>query len=139
MPSLSLLKQPSSSQLKEIINLYRLENWWPADDPDDPELVSRMIAGSHYFVIAIENDKIIGMGRAISDKASDAYIQDVSVIKEFRGKGLGTAIVAMLLDQLLKDNIQWIGVIAERDTHPFYEKLGFSIMPAALPLLQLKK
>ena len=137
MPTLSVLKRPTSSQLKEIINHYRRENWWPADEPDDPELVSKMVAGSHCFVIAIDNGKIVGMGRAISDKASDAYIQDVTVTEESRGIGLGSGIVSMLVEQLHKDNIHWIGVIAERDTHPFYKGLGFRVMPAALPLLKL--
>jgi aralkylamine N-acetyltransferase len=33
--------------------------------------------------------KMIGMGRALSDLTSDAYIQDVTVLKAFRGKGIG--------------------------------------------------
>jgi len=56
----------------------------------------------------------------------------------FRGKGIGTRIVEILVNRLERDGIHWIGLIAERGSHPFYERLGFSIMERATPMLRSK-
>lgn len=85
MVSYSFLKTPSETQIREIIRLYQAEKWWEGT-ADNTEIVTKIVAGSHCFLIATENDSIIGMGRAISDRASDAYIQDVTVLAPFRGK-----------------------------------------------------
>ena len=66
------------------------------------------------------------MGRAISDRASDAYIQDVTVDRAFRRQGIGSRMVARLVERLELDGIGWIGLIAEGDSSGFYERIGFS-------------
>ena len=40
------------------------------------------------------------------------------------------------MDRLEADGIGWIGLIAERKTHPFYQPLGFAPMADALPMLK---
>ena len=102
-------------------------------------MIRLIVAGSHCFVVARREGRIIGMGRAMSDRASDAYIQDVTVLDAFRGRGVGTGIVRELIRRLEEDGIHWIGLIAERGSHPFYESLGFTIMDGAVPLLRLTK
>lgn len=103
---------------------------------DNAKTVKKIISGSHCFVIANIKNKIIGMGRAISDHVSDAYIQDVTVQESFRGQKIGTRIIAMLIEKLNQDGIHWIGLIAEKNASPFYEPLGFTIMPNAAPMLR---
>ena len=68
------------------------------------------------------------MGRALSDLASDAYIQDVTIIKEFRGKGIGRKIIKKLIEKLKENNVDWIGLVAQPGTSSFYEKLGFEVL-----------
>ena len=82
-------------------------------------------------------DWIVGMGRAISDGTSDAYIQDVAVDVNCRGKGIGTEIIKRLLKRLNQDGVNWVGLIAERGSHPFYERLGFSTMPDSTPMVKI--
>lgn len=135
MVSYSFLKTPSESQIREIIRLYQAEKWWEGA-ADNTETVTKIVAGSHCFLIATENDSIIGMGRAISDRASDAYIQDVTVLAPFRGKKIGSRIIGMIIEKLNQDGIFWIGLIAEKNARPFYEPLGFSVMPHAVPMLR---
>jgi len=134
MVSLAVLSDPTTDQIRQITSLYRYEGWW-SKDADDPEHVSGIIAGSHLFIIAVNEDEIAGMGRAISDRISDAYIQDVTVKKKYRGKGIGTTIINELIKRLRTDGIDWIGLIAEKDSHGFYTRLGFHQMPNSVPLL----
>ena len=134
MLTFTFLVSPTPEQLQQIIALYRMEKWW-GEAPDDPDLVARIIAGSHCFMIVTNGSEIIGMGRALSDGASDAYIQDVTVKKTFRGQGIGTRIIEELVERLHQDGLAWIGLIAEKNSYQFYEQLGFKKMPNSVPML----
>ena len=78
MVTYTFIVNPSPDQIRQITAMYRMEGWW-SKDTDDHDLVARITAGSHCFLVAMEGGEIIGMGRAISDRTSDAYIQDVTV------------------------------------------------------------
>lgn len=129
------LSNPTDQQAEQILQLYRQAGWWEGSTDDDTGLTRKIVCGSYLFIAAVENDEIVGMGRAISDGISDAYIQDVTVSNEYRGQGLASQIINLLIRTLHQQNIHWIGVIAESDTHLLYEKLGFSRMPQSTPLL----
>jgi spermidine synthase len=129
----SFITTPKPADMERIVELYRDAGWWE-DTTDSASLVEKIVTGSHCFLTGRQNGAIIAMGRAISDKASDAYIQDVTVDKAYRGKGIGSRIVALLTQRLEVDGIGWIGLIAERNTHTFYRSLGFSPMADAMPM-----
>ena len=125
---------PPTAEL--IIGLYQSAGWWSAPQ-DNAQLLTRIIRGSHCFLIARHASQVIGMGRAISDAASDAYIQDVCVHPAWRRRGVGHEIVKRLAARLVADGIQWIGLIAENNTQDFYTPLGFEPMTNAFPMLKL--
>ncbi len=135
--ALHSLKDPSGDQIRQIIKLYRDAGWW-TEAVDNPDLVRRIVAGSHCFIIAVTAEKIIGMGRAISDGASDAYIQDVTVAASHRNRGIGSAIIKDLVARLEKDGLTWIGLIAERGTQALYRACGFTRMQDSTPMLKSK-
>ncbi|MDI6797829.1 MAG: GNAT family N-acetyltransferase [Desulfatibacillaceae bacterium] len=127
------IEKPTSRQAAAIIGLYRDAGWWRAG-ADDEDSLARLIKGSFLFALAVEDGLVVGMGRAISDGASDAYIQDVTVRNDCRGKGIGSLIIKSLVKQLLEHNILWVGLIAEKGSHPFYKALGFLPMPDSVPM-----
>lgn len=130
---LSIVKEADPA---EVLALYRHPGWWQTDEnPQYLETVLGIMANSFCFVTARLNGKLIGMGRAISDGVSDAYIQDVVVYSEFRGQGIGAKIVAKLVEFLRSNDIQWIGLISEPGHEDFYERLGFARMPDYTPML----
>ncbi|MDD3282417.1 MAG: GNAT family N-acetyltransferase [Candidatus Cloacimonetes bacterium] len=98
-----------------------------------------MVSNSFCFVIAKRKEEIIGMGRAISDGFSDAYIQDVTVWENERGKGIGKGIIKELIRFLEAHEIQWIGLISEPGYEDFYSKLGFGQMKSYTPFLYKKE
>lgn len=113
---------------EEIIRLYEVGGWWRAHY--DPAHVPLMIRGSHAVAVAVSSTagRTVGMGRAISDGASDAYIQDVIVEPAFRGRGTGRRIVAALLERCAADGILWVGVLAEPGSEGFWERAGFELL-----------
>ncbi len=132
----SFLDSPTVEHIQQILSLYQFEGWW-VESRDDVDLVKRIVAGSHCFLIVEDGERVTGMGRAISDGVSDAYIQDVAVDAAFRGRGIGREIIQRLLDRLNHDEVNWVGLIAERGSHPFYERLGFNVMPDATPMVKI--
>lgn len=138
MISFSFLNKAGPKQINQILKLYHMAGWWPEAITDDQVQVSKIIAGSHCFLAAVHKTEIIGMGRVISDKISDAYIQDVTVRSDFRENNIGSKIVSLLAERLHQDGLSWIGLIAEKGSCSFYQRLGFEIMQEATPML-LKK
>ncbi len=138
MMAFSFLDNPRADDLERLITLYREAEWW-GPGPDDPDLVRRIVAGSHCVVVARSGATIVGMGRAISDRASDAWIQDVTVAADFRRRGIASEIVRRLVARLESDGLVWIGLVAERHTAPLYRPLGFHAMADALPMRRLRK
>ncbi|HEY3447409.1 MAG TPA: GNAT family N-acetyltransferase [Myxococcales bacterium] len=112
-----------------IVELYQAGGWWKESE-EWRAIIPRMIAGSFAFMVAREPDgRLVGMGRAISDGVSDAYIQDVVVLRSHRGKGIGAELVRRLAEHCAGHGISWIGLVAEPGTQPFYEHLGFHAFP----------
>lgn len=115
-----------------IVRLYKDAGWWR--DSYDRKFISGVLNGSFCFAAAYSDERLVGMGRALSDGASDAYIQDVIVLKEFRGRGIGRQIILEITDHLKKHGVDWIALVGEPGTKGFYEKLGFREMHAYIPM-----
>lgn len=66
----------------------------------------------------------IGFARVVSDRATFAYVGDVFVIDEFRGRGLSKWLMATMLEHgELQGLRRW--VLATRDAHGLYGQYGF--------------
>jgi GNAT superfamily N-acetyltransferase len=84
--------------------------------------------------IAIENSlcfgvyhiqKQIGFARVISDFATFAYIGDVFILEEFRGKGLSKWLMQVMVEYPdLQGLRRWI--LATKDAHGLYAQYEFS-------------
>jgi len=133
MLTFRFLKKPDAATLKGIISLYSRQGWWGKNDK--PALAAKIINNSHCFLAVLDKGRPVGMGRAISDAANDAYIQDVMVLHEYRGLGLGSKIVLKIKSRLKADGIKWIGLIAQDNSGPFYATLGFKPIPRANPMM----
>jgi ribosomal protein S18 acetylase RimI-like enzyme len=135
--SYTFITEPTAEQIAGILELYHLQGWWEPPGDHDPATARAIICGSHCCVIASHEGRLVGMGRAISDRASDAYIQDLTVHPEYRGKGIGRRMVQELVGRLQADGLGWIGLVAEAGTWDFYRRIGFADMPGSV--LMLKK
>lgn len=134
-----ILRNPTGEEVRQLVGLYRAQGWWLASDEGKESLLPRLIAGSHCFMVARRGAGIVGMGRAISDGISDAYIQDLTVCPECRNRGIGGMILRALLDRLHADGIAWIGLIAEPGSNNLYRRAGFREMAGSSPMLMIEE
>jgi len=117
------VKTFAPAALAEIRRLYLLAGW--CEEADDASFLPPLFAGSTVVLSAWSDEHVAGIGRAISDGVSDAYIQDVVVAPEFRRRGIGAALVNGIVERLRRRGIGWIGLVGAPGTEAFYAALGF--------------
>jgi GNAT superfamily N-acetyltransferase len=67
----------------------------------------------------------VGFARIITDKATFAYVGDVFITKQHRGKGISKWLMQIIVDQPdLQGLRRWL--LATRDAHELYQKFGFA-------------
>jgi predicted GNAT family N-acyltransferase len=77
-----------------------------------------------YHVLAVSDDgSPIGTGRLLPD----GHIGRMAVLREWRGQGVGSAILEMLLDLARKDGLQTLALNAQTHAVGFYAQHGFSL------------
>jgi aralkylamine N-acetyltransferase len=129
----------NSAPVEEIVELYKSAGWWQ-ESPEARSIIPAMIRGSFCFMVARALDgHIIGMARVISDGYSDAYIQDVAVLENYRRQGVGRELVRRLTQFCIARKIGWIGLVAEPGTQNLYEELGFGPLAGYQPMLYGKR
>ena len=90
------------------------------------EEVQTTIDASFCFGIYLENEQM-GFCRVITDYVVFAYVMDVFIDKNNRGKGYSSILVeAMLNEPILKEVKIWR--LSTSDAHYLYEKFGFKLL-----------
>lgn len=90
-----------------------------------PERIAGALAGAQAWVGARDGaGRLVACARAISDGHKCAWIYDVIVAAEWRGCGLGQAVVQLLLAHPRLRGVA-TQLLQTRDAQPLYRKLGF--------------
>ncbi|MGC1457184.1 MAG: GNAT family N-acetyltransferase [Steroidobacteraceae bacterium] len=111
----------------EGIHSFLAQSYWSPGIPR--AVVERAIANSLCFAIFHEN-KQVGFARVITDKATFAYLADVYVLPDHRGKGLSKRLVEQVLQHPDLQGLRRM-MLGTLDAHGLYEKYGFR--PLAAP------
>ena len=112
---------PSLLQVDIIHHYLSKESYWAKHIPRD--VVERSISNSLCFGL-YEKDKQIGFARLVTDRATFAYLADVFILEEYRGKGLAKWLMETIqAHPELKGLRRWM--LGTRDAHGLYEQLGW--------------
>ena len=96
----------------------------------NPALFVKAVENSQVALVAELDGRIVGFLRAITDGTFNGYISMVAVEREFRGQGVGKALVQAAIGS--NENITWV-LRADRDgVAGFYASLGFQPSSAAM-------
>lgn len=122
----------SPSTAGEAADLLSGEYWNTRRFTRD-ELV-RAHRGDHPRVGARDaKGRLIASARAISDGAKQAWIYDVAVAPDWRGRGVGQALMRLLIDHPRLRHTRNI-LLATRDAQSLYARFGFIDRGEAPPL-----
>jgi GNAT superfamily N-acetyltransferase len=87
--------------------------------------LERQIAGAWRVVGCYDGSgAMVGFARAVSDGVALAYLADVYVLPEHRGRGLGTRLVAVMVEEGPGPGFRWL--LHTADAHGLYARFGFA-------------
>jgi N-acetylglutamate synthase-like GNAT family acetyltransferase len=108
----------------EFIHSFLTRSYWA--EGISKEVIKRSIEGALCFGL-FENDKQIGFARMITDKATFAYLADVFIIEEYRGRGLSKWLMEVIMSHPSLQGLRRM-MLATKDAHGLYEKFGFTAL-----------
>lgn len=109
---------------RDLIHAIISNAYWAKGRPR--EVMDRAIDHSSCFGMYCGAEQV-GFARVISDRATFAYLADVFILPEHRGKGLGVWLVeTVLADPRLKGARKWM--LATADAHELYRRFGFTAL-----------
>ncbi len=97
------------------------------------EQAEKAVQGSLFTVVAFDDGQPVGMGRIVGDGAVICYIQDLIVIPDYQGSGVGQQIMEYLIDYVKKlklpDTEIMLDLMCAVGREEFYKKYGFIARP----------
>ena len=106
----------------DLIHSFLNRTYWA--EGISKEVIRRSIEGSLCFGV-FENDKQVGFARMITDRATFAYLADVFIIEEYRGRGLSKWLMEVIMSHPDLQGLRRM-MLATRDAHELYKKFGFT-------------
>jgi GNAT superfamily N-acetyltransferase len=106
-----------------IVGFLTSQAYWARwRSPDD---INRQFDAAWRVVGAYRrgSGRLVGFARAVSDGMAIAYLADVFVDPEVRGRGLGGALVRAMIDDGPGAEFRWL--LHTDDAHGLYRKFGF--------------
>lgn len=100
-----------------------------------PEVLQRAAEHSLCFGV-LSGERLVGFARVITDRATYAYLTDVVVDPEYRGRGLGLWFMGRVLDAPELEGLRRITLLT-RDAEHLYRRLGFE--RGAGPLVYMER
>jgi len=97
----------------------------------DGAVHKKAFENSQMVVFAFDEEKLIGFGRVISDRAYQAAIYDIAVLPEYQGKKVGATLVNSIVKGIPQCNFI---LYAAPGKEAFYEKLNFRKMKTGMAL-----
>lgn len=88
------------------------------------ENVEKSIAHSLCFGVYDRNHQQVAFARVLSDFAVFAWIMDVFVLEDYRGKGLGKLVMSAITEHPELQGLERWG-LGTKDAHGLYEQFGF--------------
>lgn len=86
---------------------------------------------SAYLISAWDGDRPVGMARVVSDMGYIFKVEDVIVIPEYQGRGIGRSLIENLEEWFAEQKktrpTMMIDIMAAEGKSGFYEKFGYKV------------
>jgi GNAT superfamily N-acetyltransferase len=113
---------PGLLDLALIHNFLSNRSYWAAGRP--LEVVERSLANSLCFGL-YERGRQLGLVRVVTDHATFAWLCDVFVLEEYRGRELAKWLMECVMGHPALRGLRRV-LLATRDAHGLYQRYGFT-------------
>ena len=104
-----------------VVCEYLQSSYWASGRPR--RVIERSMKNSLCFGAYLDGRQV-AFARVVSDRAVFAYLMDVFVLPEFRGRGISKAMMRAVLDHPELQHLR-VFLLATREAHGLYAKFGF--------------
>ncbi len=131
VPTPPFLKAPEGTQLVCALGPDQVDEalslldgtYWNEGVPRDA-IAQALLSASAWVGARDSSGALVAMARAVSDMSKAAWIYDVVVRPDWRDRGVGKAVMRLLLDHPAVRHTRKVR-LATRDAQGLYEKFGF--------------
>jgi GNAT superfamily N-acetyltransferase len=110
----------------DVVHGFLRTSYWSPGIPRD--VVAKAVANSLNVGVYAPDGAQVGFARAVTDRATFAWIADVFVLPSTRGHGLGRFVVSTLLEHPELQSMRRT-MLATADAHGLYRSYGFEDLP----------
>lgn len=124
----------AAEYLPGVLRLTEAEGW-PSFAADPARALRVLTAPGVRAVVALDDGAVVGFARALSDGELSAYLAELAVAPDYRGRGLGRRLVEAVLARCGAIRLD---LLAEDGSEGFYQRLphrqkpGFRVYPASV-------
>ena len=130
-----LLSNDRSRLRIPLIHRYLSEDSYWAQGVTERQVIDAL-AHSECFGVYRSGEQL-GFARVVTDRARFAYLADVFIAEQERGRGLGRALIQFVLDQPeLRDVVRFL--LGTRDAHSFYAPFGWQPTPPDRYMMRMR-
>lgn len=119
MHDVKFLERPTVSD-DALNDLFALA--WPAHERRP---FGRVLSHSLTYIVAYDDQRVIGFVNVAWDGGSHAFILDPTVHPLYQRRGIGAELVRRAIVEANRKSVEWVHVDFEPHLQSFYAQLGF--------------
>lgn len=119
----SIVDGSDQMNVEEVSRLLRMTYW---ADQRPAQQIKKSMQNSSCYGVRLDDGKLVGFARVISDYATTYYLCDVIIDTAFQHMGLGTALVSHIESRPEYAGLR--GILITRDAHDLYRKFGYEVL-----------
>ena len=117
-----------------VIHEFISQSYWASNIP--LATLQTALENSLCFGVFLNPGAQVGFARMITDKATFAYLADVFILPQHRGKGLSKWLMREILEHPQLQGLRRM-LLATRDAHGLYEQCGFRALTSPQSFMEL--
>ena len=122
-------RSDATLDVQQVIDLYKSTTLGARRPVDKPDVFREMIDKSTIVITAWDDEKLVGLARALSDLVYVTYLADLVVHENYQQQGIGKKLIDLTQAQAAPDCM--LVLLAAPLANDYYPKLGFTHNPRA--------
>ncbi|MDF2691574.1 MAG: family acetyltransferase [Gammaproteobacteria bacterium] len=109
---------------KEFIDILLRSGLSERRPINNPEVMDKMVGNASLIVLAKDNEKIVGVARALTDYAYVCYLSCLAIDKAYQGKGIGKELISKVKEAI--GQASSLVLLSAPGVEEYYLDLGFN-------------